>query len=480
MKRFAFFKKIFCTLALSAAVAVSPLGVFAADTDDDGNGAYTATLYNAVLEFVEDNYKFGVSREELLSAAVTEFLKAHPEYYDEFGKAAFTALDPNSRFYTAEEYKSASTDVSGVYVGIGINVHQDKDSIILGEAFEGSPAQKSGLRVGDVLTAVNGEDVTSYALDKVTSLIKGEAGTAVEITVSRSGTLYTYTLTRAQIKINPVTYKMVDGSDDIGYIKISSFNANTVDAFEEAAEYFGEKGVQKIILDLRNNLGGYLTAAVGVASYFVPDGSLLVTAEYKEDKAEYYSEETDFKFKAVVLVNGYSASASELVASAIRDYKAGFLVGRRTYGKGTVQNTFKIVGGHCLWLTVAEYYTPSHTEIHEVGLLPDYNVSNSEDYFNMKNVTSYEIKRVLKEGDVGSDVYAVKERLIELGYQLELNETFDSAATTAVKSFQKQTGLYVYGVADFTTQHKINEVLANTLVEVDNQLEKAIEVAHKK
>ncbi len=477
------FKKFVAVLLAVVTISLPSAGVSAARIKVDmKDGEFVSQLYDAVLGFVEQNYKFGVTKEELLDAAVKEFLKNHPEYYDEFGKAAFTALDPNSKFYNAEEYNSTYTDVSGIYVGIGIYVHQDKDFTILGEPIECSPAEAAGLRVGDILTSVDGESVEGFALDKVTSLIKGEEGTTVKLEVKRNGAYYTYEIKRAKIKINPVTYNMVEGTDDIGYIKISSFNANTSDAFAEAAEYFGKKGVKKIVLDLRNNLGGYLTAAINVASYFVPDESLLVTAEYKEkdDSQEYYSKKTDYKFKAAVLINGYSASASEVVSSVLRDYKTGILVGRRSYGKGTVQNVMPVVGKSYLWLTIAEYYTPSHTEIHGVGLSPDYNVVNTEKYFDINTVTKYDILRKLKVGDTGKDVYAVKERLKALGYGIVVDETYDRSTADIVKRFQEDTKLYPYGVADITTQVKINDTLANMTVEVDNQLEKAIEVIKSK
>lgn len=442
------------------------------------NGQTAAEFYDRYLDFVVDNYKFGVTKEELLLASVKGFLKEHPEYFEELAKKSFDALDENSKFYNAEEFEEVSSDVSGIYAGIGMYVHQDGTEIILGEAMKGAPAEGSGLQVGDIVTAVNGEDVTGYALDKVTSLIKGEPGTYVNITVKRNGAFYSYDIVRALIKINPVTYNIIEGTD-IGYVKIASFNATTSKAFDEAAKDLAESGVKKIVLDLRNNLGGYLTAAVNVASYFVPDKSLLVTVEQKDaENNEYcYSKKTDAKFKAVILINEYSASASEVVSSALRDYKTGTIVGRRSYGKGTVQTTIPIRSGHYLWMTTAEYFTPSHTEIHGIGLQPDYNLSNSSEYFDMSQVTKYDILRVLKVGDTGSDVYAVKERLKALGYPVDVNDVYDQSTADVVTRFQTSSGLYPYGVADLTTQVKINDTLSNKKVEVDRQLEKAIEVA---
>lgn len=464
---------IFFTSALSVGADAASIPN-AIDTED---GEYVAYFYDQLLDYVIRHYKYDITKEELLSAAVNKLLTDHPEYLTELGKGMFDALDENSTFYTAEEFTDVYADVSGVYVGIGIHVSQDGTKIVLGEPIEGSPAEGSGLQVGDVIIAVDGEDVTDYALDKVTSMIKGEAGTSVSITVLRNSIEYTYDLTRAEIRINPITYYTIDGAD-AGYVKISAFNASTEEAFDDAMKYFSDNGISNIVLDLRNNIGGYLNAAVAVASYFVPDGSVVVTEEHKDEKKNksHYSKDTDNKFKAVVLVNEYSASASEVVSSALRDYGTGTLVGKRTYGKGTVQDTIHIRSDHYLWLTVAEYYTPSHTPIHKVGLEPDYYVTNTTEKFDMSTLTKYDILRVLNIGDTGEDVRAVKERLKILGYQITVDDVYDEKTADIVTKFQTATELFPYGTADITTQVKINDVIADSNVTVDNQYEKAVEL----
>ncbi len=447
---------------------------------DTTDGELVSKFYSSLVNYVVKNYRYDITREELLTAAVTQILKDHPELLEEFGKGMFNALDENSQYYNAEEYESRLEDVSGVYVGIGINVHYDEENVILGEAIENSPAQSSGLSVGDIVVAVDGENVKGYGLDKVTSMIKGTEGTAVDITVLRDGKEYTYTLKRATIKINPVTYEILEGTD-IGYVKLSSFNANTIIAFDEAMLDLNSKGVKTVILDLRNNLGGYLNAAIAVASYFVPDDKLIATEEYKNEKnnKSHYAFQTKCKFNAVVLINEYSASASELVSGAIKDYGTGVLVGQTSYGKGTVQSVIPIRSNDYMWMTLAEYYTPSHNTIHKVGIEPHYFVSNKYEDFDMSTVTDYKVERVLRIGDKGEDVYAVKERLIKLGYFVELDDTYDALTENAVKMFQKNTELFSYGVADITTQIKINDVLKTSKTEVDKQLDKAIELAEK-
>ena len=188
-------------------------------------------------------------------------------------------------------------------------------------------------------------------------------------------------------------------------------------------------------------------------------------------------EKTKYKFNGVVLINEYSASASELVSGAIKDYGTGVLVGQTTYGKGTAQTTIPLRSNQYMWYTVAEYYTPSHNTIHKVGIEPHYTVSNKYTDFDMSTVTSYEITRALKIGDTGEDVYAVKERLNALGYRVEVNDVYDELTANAVKNFQSNTKLFPYGVADITTQIRLNDELKTVKVLVDKQYERALSLA---
>ncbi len=472
------FATILCIVMLLSCVSVNAEGVHILNGIDTTNGEVVSEFYSNLLDYIVKYYRYDITREELMEAAVTKILTDHPELLEDFGKGAFEALDENSMFYGAEEFEARFEDVSGVYVGIGINVYFDEEYVILGEALPNSPAENSGLQVGDIVVAVDGESVEGFGLDKVTSLIKGEEGTEVSITVSRNRVNYTYTLKRATIKINPVTYEIIEDGN-VGYLKISSFNANTEESVAQAMDYFGEKNVKTVILDLRNNLGGYMNAAISVASYFIPDGKLIATEEYKNEKnnKKHYADETKYKFNGVILINEYSASASELVSGAIKDYGTGIIVGETSYGKGTVQTTVPLRSNHYMWYTVAEYYTPSHNNIHKVGIEPDYAVSNKYADFDMSTVTSYSVTRTLNIGDTGEDVYAVKERLNALGYRLEVNDVYDELTANAVKNFQANTGLFPYGVADITTQIRLNDELKISKVLVDKQYERALSLA---
>ncbi|MBR0276856.1 MAG: S41 family peptidase [Clostridia bacterium] len=479
MKIKKFFSLIICFVIIISAINVNAFNFIVKSVDTD-NGEQVSDFYDRLIDYIVKTYKYDITRDELLTAAAKSILKEHPELLVEFGKGAFEALDENSEYYTFDEYTDVYSTVSGYYVGIGVHVLQSAGRIILGEPIEGTPAASSGLMVGDIIIAVDGENVKDYSLDKIVSMIQGEIDTEVSITVLRDKNEYTYKIKRTIIEINPVTYNIIEDTN-FGYVKISSFNASTMEGFDTAMKYFHDNDISKVVLDLRNNLGGYLDAAVGVASYFIPDGKLVVTEEHKDEtkNIKHYANKTIDKFRAVVLINEYSASASEVVASALRDYGTGVLVGKTSFGKGTVQVAIPVKSADVLWLTEAEYYTPNHAQIHKVGIDPDYFVSNPKEEFDMSSLTKYEITRVLQIGDSGEDVYAVKERLSKIGYSLNLDDVYDERTAEVVEHFQESTELFPYGVADITTQIKINDILRTSYVTVDKQFDKAVELLNE-
>lgn len=443
---------------------------------NDGEKMYN--FFNTLMSVTEKQYRFGVTREQLLEAAIKEMLKEHPELFDDIAKGAYSVLDENSRYLTMAEYDSRAETVSGQFVGIGINVSEYEGITLVGAPIKGSPAYLAGIQAGDIIVSVNGEDITGYVLDKTINLIRGEPETDVEIGIKRGKKLLSFNIKRDIIKINPVSYHVLDGNN-AGYVNISTFNANTSVYLAEALDDLSSKGVDKIILDLRYNLGGLLGEAVSVASYFVPDGTLVVSEDFKdpEKNTQYHSLHTDKKFGVVVLVNEYSASASEIVAAAIKDNNRGVLVGEKTFGKGTVQQSIHLKNGGAMWLTIAKYLTPSGAYIHDVGIEPDYNVGNSSKLLDTSVFAPVMGTRKLKVGDTGEDVLAVEQRLEAMGYPLDsVDEVFNNQTEIMVSNFQKDCELFAYGVADITTQIKIMEKAAETKVEVDRQLEKATEL----
>jgi carboxyl-terminal processing protease len=238
--------------------------------------------------------------------------------------------------------------------------------------YEGSPGNAAGMLPGDKFMKVNGVDVTNASLDEVTSMTKGPAGTVVTITVYRPSekSAFDISIVRKKIDIPTVSQKIV--GEDLGYIRITAFDRITYDQFREAYDALGKEGIKGLIIDLRNNPGGLLDVVTKITDILAPKG-ILVYTEDKSGKKEYtYSDEECVKVPLAVLVNGNSASASEVLSGAIKDLKVGVLVGEKTFGKGIVQNLYPLSDGSAIKVTVAKYYTPSGVCIQGDGIEPDY------------------------------------------------------------------------------------------------------------
>ncbi len=444
------------------------------DRDVDGQIA----TFHDVLDMTVKRYAFDITKEELLEAAVAELIRQDPEMFDRLAKAAYTALDENSYYLTRDEYEKRVEDVTKQFQGIGVSVSLLNGKIMITMVHKNTPAIVKGLKEGDIITAVNGEDITGYGLEKVVSLIRGEAGTNVTLTIDRNGMVSDFVLPRAVVTIETVTYENL-GKNNSGYIKIDSFSNNTLNEFNKALFDLTSEGVDKVILDLRYNQGGYLATGVAVASAFVPKGKVVVIEDYKGEAQDtkHYSEGDHKRLKVVVLVNEYSASASEIVTGAIKEHKAGKVVGTTTFGKGTVQNTMRFINAGATWLTIAQYNLPSGNNIHGKGIEPDYFVENTTKPVDLSQFIPVKAEKVLKYGDEDKQVYALKQYLGAIGFTfVNMNEKYDDELVQAVTSFQTATELYPYGVADLTTQAKIVELAGESKEIIDNQLDKAKEL----
>lgn len=240
---------------------------------------------------------------------------------------------------------------------------------------EESPAQEAGLREGDIIYQVEGESTQGMSLTKVVSLVKGREGTTVHLTIYREGEAdyLDFEIVRAkQIETTTVDSGTLEGHEDIGYLRIREFDTVTVDQYTEAMAVLTEQGIKGLILDLRSNPGGDLSAVVEIARKILPAGLIVYTEDKEGNRKEYTCDgQRELQMPLVVLVNGYSASASEILAGAIQDYNKGTLVGTTTYGKGIVQRIHRLDDGTALKLTVSAYFTPSGRNIHGIGIEPD-------------------------------------------------------------------------------------------------------------
>ena len=294
--------------------------------------------------------------------------------------------DPYSVYYTHDELVQLQQQTEGIYYGIGAYISQDKEMgyVRVSKIIKNTPAEASGLQQDDYIYKVDGEDMQGKDSSYVVSKIKGEAGTKVTITVVREGATdpIDIEVERQKIESPTVEYQMLD--NDMAYIQITEFDLVTTDQFEQAYKQAQADGMKGLILDLRSNPGGNLSTVCDIARMILPKG-LIVYTEDKYGKREEYTCDgaNQIKVPLVVLTNGYSASASEILAGAVKDYGIGTLVGTTTYGKGIVQKVINLSDGSAVKLTVSNYFTPNGNNIHKIGIDPDVEVEfDAEQYKN--------------------------------------------------------------------------------------------------
>jgi len=297
--------------------------------------------------------------------------------------------DPYSTYYTKEEYASLFESSSGVYYGIGAVVSQDvKTGIItVVKPYKDTPAYKAGLLPDDIIYKVEGEEVTGKDLSEVVSKMKGKAGTKVKITIIRDGSEDPIDLTieRQKISIPTIEYRMLD--DNIGYIQILEFDEITISQFNNAVSELEKAGMKGLVVDVRNNPGGLLDSVVSILDRLLPKCLIVYTEDkYKNREEEYAKNPDTFDKPLAVLINGNSASASEIFAGAIQDYGIGTIVGTTSFGKGIVQKVIPLTDGTAVKLTISKYYTPKGRNIHGTGIVPDVEVELAENLKQMATV----------------------------------------------------------------------------------------------
>lgn len=286
--------------------------------------------------------------------------------------------DPYSSYMSKDELNDFLQNTEGNYVGIGIMVNLTEDEKInINKVFDNSPAQQSGLKANDKIIKVEGVSVNLENYQDLVTKIKGEEGTTVNLTIQRNdeGKVFNIDIIRKNVAVPTVEFKTLE--DNIGYIKITQFDRVTYDQFKQAFESLSN--TDGLIIDLRDNPGGLLTTVVQIADLLLPEGTITYI-EDKNGNRDYHKSDANYYNKPLaVLVNENSASASEILSGAIKDFGAGKLIGQKTYGKGVVQNLYKISDGSGVKITMAKYYTPSGVCIDQTGIEPDYKVENNED-----------------------------------------------------------------------------------------------------
>ena len=299
--------------------------------------------------------------------------------------------DVYSRYYTKDEYEQESVTTEGSYVGIGVAMQKyTAGGVQIVECYKGSTAEEAGIKVDDVITAINGEDITDTELQDVVSMIKDNEDKDVVLTVQRKGEdTQEITVKVSNVELPSVFGEMLD--ENTGYIQITEFKGVTVEQYEEVFADLKEQGMERLVVDLRDNPGGLLNVVCDILRDILPEGLIV----YTEDKNGNRSEETcdgknPLDMPLAVLVNGNSASASEIFAGAVKDYGIGTIVGTTTYGKGVVQSIRQLSDGSAVKLTIANYYTPKGNSINKTGIQPDVEVELSPELLNQEEITHEE------------------------------------------------------------------------------------------
>ncbi len=316
-------------------------------------------VFTEAISIVKKNYVEDTKTKDLIYGAM---------------KGMISVLDPHSAFMTPEQYKEMQVDTKGEFGGLGIQIGIKEGMLTVIAPIEDTPAYRAGIKAGDKIIKINNEFTKDMSLHDAVSKMRGAPSTPVKITILREGWKETkdFTIIREIIKIKSVKSKIIE--DGIGYIKINQFQEQTASDLSNALEDFKQKNIYSLILDLRNNPGGLLNSAVDVTSQFIPEGRLVVFIKDKKgQKIEYRSKEPKplIDIPMVVIVNQGSASASEIVAGALKDWNRALVIGTTTFGKGSVQSVIPLSDGSALRLTTALYYTPNGTSIQAAGIKPD-------------------------------------------------------------------------------------------------------------
>ncbi len=472
MKKFA---KRLAALALAAAVTVVPAGAVTQDGQSE-------TWFDGVWALID---AFGLKAENdpyVLQNYINKYLAEHPEEMYNVLNDILSLLDTHSMYLSSEEYSQGFATLEG-FVGIGVGMQETTAGVQITEVMRFSAAEEAGLAIGDVIIAVDGADATGMTNAEVAERLRGEEGTAVSVTVRRMGHELTFTCMRRQVNQIYVSNKTM--SPGVEYIKVSAMGSeNDWTAFSEIWQGLDEKNTRAVILDLRGNGGGVIDVALKMADAMTEEeGVYLAGTRWRADMGgleQTYSTGGGLPLnKIVVLVDGGTASAAELLAGSLQDTGAATLIGEKTYGKGQGQYHFDLINGDKLVITTLELELPQQGSYEGVGLTPDLQIENREVSVQADLLTPLDTSRPLRFGDQSEDVYAMTERLALFGLIGEATATFDGEVADAVAAFCAQYGMEPALYASTELLEALDDavqVLDGTTYLLDDQLQLALSV----
>ncbi|MFC4811582.1 S41 family peptidase [Paenibacillus sp. GCM10023250] len=419
---------------------------------------------NTVLGLIETKYFREVDRAKVLDGAANGMMEA--------------LGDPYSVYMQKDVAKQFSETIEGSFTGIGAGVQIKDGKVTVESAIKGSPAERAGIQPNDVLLSVNGEKLAGLSLNDAVAKIRGPKGSKVKLVIQRAGMAKPLQLTIVRDDIDYETVYAHLRDDGIGVIEIRQFSLNTGERFAEELDKLEKQHMKALVIDVRGNPGGVLPVVVSVAQPFVPKGEPIVQVEDKSGHREKtVSNGPGKKYPVAVLINKGSASASEVLAGALKEEAHAVLVGETSFGKGTVQVSYdkQLGDGSLVKMTIAKWLTPLGNWVHEKGLKPDVAVQ-PPDYYTAARMSK---TKTLLPDTIDEETKSLQIMLAGLGYKVDRKDGFYSAATASgIKAFQKKEGLPVTGKADKATAEKLEErIIAKIRDEnSDTQMRKAVEV----
>ena len=371
-----YMKKKFKVIFLTAILFIFSKITFAAN---DENIYDKIDLFGEVLDKINKEYVDEVNHGEAMDAAINGVLQS---------------LDPYSAYMSPDTFKEMETETSGKFGGLGIEVGMEFGVVKVITPMDDSPAEREGVKAGDYIVKVDGVQVQGKTLSEAVELMRGPVGSKIEITVRRKGVkkALTFEIIREIIVVESVKSKIID--DNVGYIRLTAFNENSSRQVKDKIKKFKKKKINKYVLDLRNNPGGLLSQAVKISDFFLDNGEIVSTKSRKSyENKKYFAKKGDIinGKTLVVLINYGSASASEIVAGALKDHKRAILIGENSYGKGSVQSIIPLKNEGAIRLTISKYYLPSGESISGTGITPDIEVSESSDEFRIGTKTDNQL-----------------------------------------------------------------------------------------
>ena len=342
-------------------------------------------LFSEVLDKINNEYVEEINQNKVMDAAINGVLQS---------------LDSYSGYMSPEIFKETQTETSGKFGGLGIEVGMEAGVVKVISPMDNSPAERVGVKAGDYIVKINDSQVQGKTLSQAVELMRGPVGSKIEITVRRIGIkkAIIFNITREIIEVKSVKSKIID--ENVGYIRLTSFNENSSNQVKEKIKEFKkDKNIEKYILDLRNNPGGLLTQAIKISDFFLDNGEIVSTKSRKiRENKKWFAKKGDLinGETLVVLINYGTASASEIVAGALQDHKRAILIGENSYGKGSVQSIIPLENNGAIRLTISKYYLPSGKSISDIGITPDIEIAESSDEFRINTETDNQLDFAVK------------------------------------------------------------------------------------